>query len=309
MWEEWRKASEAFPTFVHNSWGATNNIDISRNLSKFGKIGQQAQEEEGEQAKAVKRDEGSAKKLSQNENSAAAAAATLLIDESEVLSVLFRQVDDMGDDSSDDDEKDNIYSKLEVRQERKPETDGPVIDVSGREACGYCQTVCFCAPGHRNVRPYVPTNARGPSSGPTSLLGSNLLRLDNIQDEATNTIAKLLSAKLESPNSGLSHKLIKERYANRADQLISSINEAFELANEVRSGSGKLKDDLKPVWSSEQAKEMLQMEVMQDLFQANYSSPYEGEGNRSGRNESFLRKKRKSNSEMNFMSKQFLENY
>ena len=62
----------------------------------------------------------------------------------------------MGSDSEDDDEKDNIYSQLEVRQDRKTdkETDIKVAPFENVEPCGYCTKVCFCSPGHRIKRPY-----------------------------------------------------------------------------------------------------------------------------------------------------------
>jgi hypothetical protein len=52
------------------------------------------------------------------------------------------------------------------------------------------------------------------------------------------------------------------------------------------------------------------MESMQDLFQANYSSPYEGE-DRQANIDSFASNKRKrsQSSSKGFLSKSFLENY
>ena len=303
MWEEWRRASERYPKFVHEKWGAENFVDLSRNLSRFAKIkktsAQTAAESQADVEARLAR-----KEASMNRKSEASDVGGILIDEREVLSVLFQKVDDMGSDSEDDDEKDNIYSKLEVRQELKMDAEGHLIDTSGREACGYCEKVCFCALGHLNVRPYVLANGQRQATGPASLLGSGLLRPDDFREEATTTMAKLLAAQLENNTSGMPSKLVKEKYASRTDQLISSIDEARELAEEFKSGGGKRKDEARPVWSGEQAKEMLQMEAMQDLFHSHYSSPYEGE------DISFNRKKRKSNPEPKFMSQQqLLEDY
>ena len=237
MWEEWRRATERFPSFVHEKWGAENVVDISRNLSRFAKFGRTSSNppSSAEVESRIARMEASKKRKSDSSD-----VGGVLIDEREVLSVLFQQVEDMGSDSEDDDEKDNIYSKLEVRQEQKLDADGHVIDTSGREACGYCKKVCFCAPGHHNIVPYV--SAPGSSqmtSSTNSLFGSSFLRPDDFREEANTTIAKLLSAELETHTSGVSHKAIKERYAGRAEQLISSVSEVLELADEVKSGSSK----------------------------------------------------------------------
>jgi len=299
MWEEWRRASETFPSFVHNNWGATNNIDISRNLSKFGKIGRQTSPTQD--VKRVKKDVA---KSQQND------VAGVLIDEKEVLSVLFRQVEDMGSDSEDDDEKDNIYSQLEVRQDKKTDNEGTkVVSSEGQEACGYCTKACFCSPGHRIKRPYNPGNGKGHAIDPAFPPRNDHLQLSAFRDEALNTIAKLCAEKLQSHTDSYSSKVIKEKYAARAEKLVSSVCEFYELADQIKTGSNR-KDG--PAWSEEQAREMLCAESMQDWFQASYSSPYEGEDRRASnesRNSGSGQRKKRKQQTSSFMSKKFLQNY
>jgi hypothetical protein len=84
MWEEWRRptASENYSAFVHNQWGSENFIDISRNLSKFGKM---------RQSEAVSAARPSvAKKIPVKPSADQNNVTGTLIDEKEVLSVLFQ---------------------------------------------------------------------------------------------------------------------------------------------------------------------------------------------------------------------------
>ena len=261
MWEEWWRAAGRFPKLVHEKWGAENVVDISRNLSRFAKPRRTF-----DQPLVSAEAELPRKEASINRKPVDGEASELLIDENEVLRVLFQKVNDPGSDSEDDDdEMDNIYSKLEVRQERKPEAEGHVINTSGREACGYCERVCFCSPGHRNVTPYVPVSSQAKKTDSVSLLGACLLRPEGFREEAMNALAKLMAAKLEGHNTGFSGPVITNKFAIRAEKLTSSISEAYEFANEVKANNCKWKNALKPVWSSDQAKELLQMEVKKYL--------------------------------------------
>ena len=99
----------------------------------------------------------------------------------------------------------------------------------------------------------------------------------------------------------------------RVYKFVSSVWEFYDLAEQIKAGSNR-KDGMKPVWSEEQASEMLCSEAMQDLFQANYSSPYEDEDRRasneprpSGSGQRNKRKRPQNDSP--FMSKKFLQNY
>jgi len=102
----------------------------------------------------------------------------------------------------------------------------------GRGSCGYCKKVCFCSPGHRVVRPYIPANGK-PHIFSSASPVSGFLRLDEFRDEAMKTVAKLCTSKLESHTDSFSSKMVKENYAGRAEKLISSVCETFELAEQV----------------------------------------------------------------------------
>ncbi len=305
MWEEWRRASAKYSAFVHEKWGSSNSVDISRNLSKFGKL-HAFENGVGDGVKKTSKKEGAAVPDSQNE------VGGHLIDEKEVLSVLFQQVEDMGSDSEDDDEKDNIYSKLEVRADRKTvdeQADDEKTDLSGREVCGYCERVCFCSPGHRVKRPYLTLQKNCVNN---AIDASVPVRLDHYQqdkfrDEAMNSVAKLCTDKLAKHSDSFSIRIVKENYAKRAQQLLESVSETFELAEEVLGGSSNRRDPVKPVWSEEQAREILSVESMHDHFQAYYSSPYNGEDRQATIEACNANKqKKKGNS---FMSSSFLQNY
>ena len=133
---------------------------------------------------------------------------------------LFRQVEDMGSDSEDDDEKDNIYSQLEVRQDRKTdkETDIKVAPFENVEPCGYCTKVCFCSPGHRIKRPYNLANGKGHAIDVSVLPRNDHYQLSDFRDEALKTIARLCEEKLQSHTDSFSGKMIKEKYAVRDGQ-------------------------------------------------------------------------------------------
>ena len=306
MWEEWRRASEKYSGFVHDKWGSSNSVDISRNLSKFGKL-HASENGVGDVVKKTGKKEGSVVSDSQNE------VCGHLIDEKEVLSVLFQQVEDMGSDNEDDDEKDNIYSKLEVRADRKTEVGQPddeKTDLSGKEVCGYCERVCFCSPGHRIKRPYLTLQK---SSVNYAIDASVPPRHDHFQqnkfrDEAMNSVAKLCTDKLAKHADSFSVRIVKDNYTKRAQQLLGSVAETFELAEEVLVGSANRRDPVKPVWSEEQAREVLSVESMHDQFQAYYSSPYDGE-DRQATIEACNSNKQNKKGNNAFMSSSFLENY
>jgi hypothetical protein len=303
MWEEWRRASGKYSAFVHEKWGSSYSIDISRNLSKFGKL-HASENGIGEVVKKMGNKNSSVISESEDEVSGH------LIDEKEVLSVLFQQVEDMGSDSEDDDEKDNIYSKLEVRGDRKTEdgqTEDEKTNLSGKEVCGYCERVCFCSPGHRIKRPYFA------SQKSYTIDVSVPPRYDHYQqnrfcDEAMNSVAKLCTEKLAKHSDSFSVRIVKENYSKRAQQLLGSVAETFELAEEVLGGSMNRKDLVKPVWSEEQAREILSVENIQDQFQAYYSSPYDGE-DRQATIEACNSNKHQKKGKNSFMTSEFLENY
>jgi hypothetical protein len=310
MWEEWRKASDKFPNFVHDRWGPSNTVDISRNLSKFAKIDQNCQNSLPESDKTdVAKKRGVPPPPPQGEGQGGDVGGHL-IDEREVLSVLFKQVEDMGEDSGD--EEDNIFNELEFRSDKRrteeEQTEGQ-MDRTGREVCGYCEQVCFCSVGQRVKRPYVVTMTQNYAIDASVPPRNDHYQLTEFRNEALNTIAKLCSDKLSSHSDNNSTKILKENYNVRAQKLVSSISETFELAEKVRSSCNR-RDWNNQVWSGEQCREMLSMEAMQDLFQANYSSPYEGE-DRQVTIDGYASNKRKRNqsSSKAFMSKSFLENY
>jgi hypothetical protein len=311
MWEEWRKASDKFPNFVHDRWGPSNTVDISRNLSKFAKIDQNCQNSSPESDKMdVVKKRGVPLPPPQGEGQGGDVGGHL-IDEREVLSVLFKQVEDMGEDSGD--EEDNIFNELEFRSDKRrtegEQTEGQMDNRTGREVCGYCEQVCFCSVGQRVKRPYVVTMTQNYPIDASVPPRNDHYQLIEFRNEALNTIAKLCSDKLSGHSDNHSTRIVKENYNVRAQKLVSSISETFELAEKVRSSCNR-RDWNNQVWSGEQCREMLSMESMQDLFQANYLSPYEGEDRQATIN-SFASNKRKRNqsSSNSFMTKRFLENY
>ena len=93
MWQEWRNA-DSFPSFVHKLWsdkGGGGGINVFRNLSKI--------------SSTVKSKNTSEKKLSgAQKKSNCDAIDAHLIDEREVFSVLFNQVENMAEEDEEDDE-------------------------------------------------------------------------------------------------------------------------------------------------------------------------------------------------------------
>lgn len=308
MWEEWRRAVDRLPTFVHDKWGPDNLIDVSRNLSKFAKLkldSNSSQGSEGELKQSEARKDNESKAERGNDTNMG-----VLIDEREVLSVLLEQVEgDKGSDSEDDDEKDNIYSKLEVRvTQDETKTEDERINLTGREPCGFCERVCFCSPGVRLKRPYFHTKSNKIDQSVSGLKRS--LKESDFREEALGCMAVLCTEKLEGHTDKFSIKVIKENQSVRTQQLMASINETYDLAEDFGKASAKRREAAKPFWSEEQAREMLSVETMQDLFQANYSSPYEHEDRQACIEACSERSnKKKHSSTLSFHSKSFLENY
>jgi hypothetical protein len=229
-----------------------------------------------------------------------------LIDEKEVLTVMFKKVEDMSPD--DEDDKDNIFSKLETDRKTDTETDvEPLVDLSTRQVCGYCEKVCFCSPGIRNKVPFVKSASINGDVDASVTPRNNLYQLGEFRNEALQSIAKLCESKLVQHSDKFSIKVVKDNYSYRAQQLVGSICETFELAEQTRAVTGNWKEP----WSEEQVREILSVESMQDMFQATYSSPYEGEDRQANIEActSNNKRKRQNSNHNSFLSKSFLENY
>jgi len=314
MWEEWRKANGKFHLFVHKKWGKKNFIDISRNLSRFGKLSQDTQPH----SKTHKGDGGAVSNMSNvgegiggelnPESEVGESNLGVLIDEKEVLSVLLQQVEDCNkSDSEDDDEADNIYSKLEVKtmQDRDlSDADKFKLDSDVTAPCGFCKRICFCSPGVRVKRPFVLTGFNSVDDSVSE--PKRVLDEAHVKQEALACLATKCSEKLGENLRNFSKAAIKSRFSERVELMYGSINESFHFAEQLVEAASSTKSYNSPQWSEEQTGEILAVETMQDLFHNHYASPYEGEDTLPESNQiSGL----SSNQVTGFSSLEFLENY
>ena len=301
MWDEWRRASDQFSSFVHQKWGASNRIDVSRNLSKFAKLNDHTTSILDGVSRKRKTEKGVKVEVSCEEE-----VEGHLLDGKDVLNNLMKRAEEMSPDTDDDDSKDNIFSKLETDRKTDTKTDvKPVVDLSARQVCGYCDKVCFCSPGIINKNPYTKSGSTNGAVDASVTPRKNPYQLGEFRNEALNSIAKLCENKLIQHSDTYSINKVKNSYSYRAQQLVGSLCETFELAEQT--GNSR-----KEPWSEEQVREILSLESMQDMFQATYSSPYEGEDRQATIEACTSNKKRKkhnSNHDNSFLSKSFLENY
>lgn len=307
MWDEWRRASDHYSKFVHEKWGPSNCVNISRNLSKFARL---SNNDSGSNGTTSRVDRTSSKRAAAGlsyDQEIAVEVEGRLIDEKEVLSFMFEKAEVTSPDSDDEDEKDNIFSKLETDNkttDAQTNDVGPVVDASARQVCGYCVKVCFCSPGIRIKIPYAKSASSNGSVDASVTPRNNQYQLDQFQDEALNSIAKLCENKLVQHSDKFSISKVKYNYSRRAEQLVGSLRETFDLADQT--GSSR-----REPWSEEQVKEILSVESLHDMFKATYSSPYDGEDRQATIEACSSNKKKKQNSYRDnpFLNKSFLENY
>ena len=235
--------TDQFGAYIHHKWGWTTSIDITRNLTKFSR-------RSSSRAPQKRNQRGVGKKGRHTEDFD---DDVVIIEEKEIFPFLLNKVG-----NSDD-------SALSLRGGASNIATNDENDSVGTLAnCKFCTSVCHCSPGRMLKRPY-PKNEK--EFNDREVAGEKLLRLENVHEEVRNT----MNTYYANEAMGLS----RPKMALAATNVMSSSNEAFELATNYRKNTKDIPD-----FTREQVRELLSVELTQDRFRHIYRDPYDcGRGN------------------------------
>ena len=128
--------------------------------------------------------------------------------------------------------------------------------------CKYCTKICHCSPGRKLKRPYPKHMNEFNDDRDVPI--EKLLRLENVHEEVRKTMNTYYA------NEAMSSHANTRYFSQAATNVMSSSNEAFELATNYRKN---VKDI--PNFSREQIRELLSVELTQDKFRHTYRNPYD----------------------------------
>lgn len=255
MWDEYRQKTRddsQIGAFIHHKWNWKSSIDITRNLTKFSAPRRNAKNNQGVAVQVKKRGKKAAAPKVE--------AAPGVIESKDILKTLLKSVKDNEGALKVED-----FDEVDDDNDNNDNDNGNDVANHNLAGCKFCTFVCHCSPGRRRKRPYMNA-ARNEAVVDLGVSEEKLLRIDEVHSE----VRKALNTQMQSEAD--SQREIGY-YRNSALNVISSTNEAFELAVNYRASETDT-----PCFSRDQVRELLSVEITQDKYRSIYMSPYAGHG-------------------------------
>ena len=242
LWEEYNDLAtmntDQYGAFIHHKWGWKTSIDVTRNLTKFSKRSSSKESQK-------RNHRGVGKKCLNLED---CDDDVVIIEEKGIIPFLLNKVGD-----SDDSALSLRGGSSNIAHDDEDDSVGTLAN------CKFCTSVCHCSPGRRLKRPY-PKDEK--EYNDREVAREKLLRLEHVHEEVRNT----MNTYYANEAMGLS----RPKMAMAATNVMSSSNEAFELATNYRKNTNDIPD-----FTREQIRELLSVELTQDRFRHIYRNPYE----------------------------------